>query len=255
MNISFIETLNGTYRGDNILEGFCSNRETLCGEDSDISQHPFYRMCYEDNLIIFDIAEQEDIKIPKMTLGNLKDILFKKLRLNKACDIYKLTVEHLRFAGDETMSLILFLINQIIENINYLSSFQLNTSVASIKGKSKSVYQHNSYRQVRVAPLLGRVVNEFIRPNLVKITKPLQNSSQYGFTENVTYMMGALQRHEVEKFCVDNNKTFFGCSLDGASAFEVVNRDIQTQELYCAGEAGTGRRVNIPMKILKHKSK
>ena len=33
-------------------------------------------------------------------------------------------------------------------------------------------------------------------------------------------------------------KTFFGCSLDGKSAFEVVNREIQTRELYFAGESG-----------------
>ena len=51
-------------------------------------------------------------------------------------------------------------------------------------------------------------------------------------------MMGALQRHEVEKFCIDNKITFFGCSLDGESAFEVVDRTIQLRELYCAGETG-----------------
>ena len=132
-----------------------------------------------------------------MTLQNLKDILFKKLKLNKACDIYKLTVEHLRYAGDETLSLVLLLLNLIIENINYLSSTQLNTSIASIvyKNKNKPIYSHKSYRQVRVTPLLGRCVDEFIRPNLIEITKPLQNSSQYGFTENVTYLMGALHRH------------------------------------------------------------
>ena len=50
--------------------------------------------------------------------------------------------------------------------------------------------------------------------------------------------MGALQRHEVEKFCLDNKLTFFGCSLDGESAFEVVDRKIQLRELYCAGETG-----------------
>ena len=33
-------------------------------------------------------------------------------------------------------------------------------------------------------------------------------------------------------------KTFFGCSLDGDSAFEVVNREIQTRELYMAGIQG-----------------
>ena len=242
VDIPFIETLNGTYSGSNVLEGFCSNTETLCNDESESENlnHNFYKMCIEDNMIIFDITCQESIKIPHMTLPNLKDILFKKLKLNKACDIYKLTVEHLRYAGDETLSLILFLLNSIIDNINYLSSTQLNTAAASIvyKGKKKPVYHHKSYRQVRVTPLLGRCLDEFIRPNLVKITKPIQNSSQYGFTLDVTYMMGALQRHEVEKFCIDSKKTFFGCSLDGDSAFEVVNRAIQTRELYCAGERG-----------------
>ena len=51
-------------------------------------------------------------------------------------------------------------------------------------------------------------------------------------------MMGALQRHETEKFCIDMKKTFYGCSLDGESAFEVVDRNIQTRELYCAGITG-----------------
>ena len=65
-----------------------------------------------------------------------------------------------------------------------------------------------------------------------------QNINQYGFTEQITYMMGALQRHEVEKHCMDNKLTFFGCSLDGESAFEVVIRTIQLRELYCSGEKG-----------------
>ena len=51
-------------------------------------------------------------------------------------------------------------------------------------------------------------------------------------------MMGASQRHEVEKYCQDNKMTFFGCSLDGENAFEVVDRTIQLRELYCAGEKG-----------------
>ena len=33
-------------------------------------------------------------------------------------------------------------------------------------------------------------------------------------------------------------KTFIGCSLNGQSAFEVVDRGIQKRELYIAGERG-----------------
>ena len=79
VDIPFIETLNGTFSGDNVLEGFCSNTETLCNDESETSGHDFYKMCVEDNLIIFEIAKQEAIIIPHMTLQILKDIIFKKL--------------------------------------------------------------------------------------------------------------------------------------------------------------------------------
>ena len=116
----------------------------------------------------------------------------------------------------------------------------MNTSVASIvhKGKERPATHHKSYRQVRVTVLIGRLIEEYIRPIFVRAYRPIQNINQYGFTEGVTYLMGALQRHESEHHCIDLKKTFFGCSLDGDSAFEVVNRSILTRELYMAGDTG-----------------
>ena len=35
VNIPFIETLNGIYSGNNVLEGFCSNTEALCNDESE----------------------------------------------------------------------------------------------------------------------------------------------------------------------------------------------------------------------------
>ena len=240
-NIDYIENLCGNYTGSNVLEGFCANTEKLCNTSSctDSESNEFYNMCSEDNQIILELIGEE-IAIPKMQLSQLKDILFRKLKLNKACDIFKLTVEHLRNCGDRTLALIIQLLNSIIEHLNYLSSPQLNTAIATIihKGKGKSVYSSKSYRQVRVTPLIGRLLDEFLRPMKISVTKTTQNKNQYGFSEGITYMMGALQRHEVEKYCQDYKMTFFGCSLDGESAFEVVYRTIQLRELYCAGEKG-----------------
>ena len=110
----------------------------------------FYDMIVKDNMIIFDITSEEQIEIPKMSLIQLKDIIFKKLKVNKACDVFKLTVEHLRNAGDDSLALILGLLNSIIENIHVLSSPQLNTSVASVvyKGKDKPLFHHKSHRLV-----------------------------------------------------------------------------------------------------------
>ena len=191
-------------------------------------------------MIIFELSSQENIKIPHMQLSELKTILFQKLKLGKACDIFMLTVEHLRHAGEATHLLLLDLLNLIIDNLNYLSSPQLNTSVASIvhKGKDRPITHHKSYRQVRVTVLIGRLIDEYIRPIFVSNARPLQSINQYGFTAGITYLMGALQRHEAEQHCIDVKKTFFGCSLDGDSAFEVVNREILTRELYMSGDRG-----------------
>ena len=240
--LEYIETLCGTYSGNNVLEGFCANTERLCKQNSctEEENNEFYKMCSEDNQIILELIDDDELKIPKMQLTHLKEIIFKKLKLKKACDVFKLTVEHLRYCGDNTLQLILQLINTIIEHLNYMSAPQLNTAVATVihKGKGKSAYTYKSYRQVRVTPLIGRLLDEFLRPVKLSISKTTQNINQYGFTEGITYMMGALQRHEVEKYCQDNKMTFFGCSLDGESAFEVVDRAIQLRELYCAGEKG-----------------
>ena len=45
-------------------------------------------------------------------------------------------------------------------------------------------------------------VNDIVGPN--------KSRNQYGFTETVSYLLGALQRHEAEKHCIDMKKTFFG---------------------------------------------
>ena len=92
-------------------------------------------MCVEDNIIILELSTKENLKIPHIYLSDLKTILFKKLKLHKACDMFMLTVEHLRYAGDATLLLLLDLLNLIIDNLNYLSCPQLNTSVASVVHK------------------------------------------------------------------------------------------------------------------------
>ena len=151
-------------------------------------------MCVEDNTIIFELSSQEKIKIPHMQICDQKSILYPKLKVGKACDMYMLTVEHLRHAGDRTLLLLLDLLNLIIDNLNYLSSPQLNTSIASIvhKGKGRPITHHKSFRQVRVSVLIGRLIDEYIRPIFVKAARPQQNINQYGFTEGITYLKGAL---------------------------------------------------------------
>ena len=177
-DIKLIETLCGTYEGDNVLKGFCANTEILCNKRDSKENSEFYKMCEDDLEIIIELSKDNDTQISHLTLP---EIIFHRLKLNKACDIFKLTVEHLRYAGDTNLNLILRLLNLIIDNLNYLSSPQLNTALTSVvhMGKSKPVHLHKSYRQVRVTPLIARLLDEHLRPSKIKMTKWQQKKSQY----------------------------------------------------------------------------
>ena len=247
ISIEEIETFHGKYTGNNVLEGFRANAEYLCNEKSETEfSEKFLNQCSEDLMIIHDISEEEALEIPPITLEALKDIIFKKLKTNKACDIYKLTTEHLRYSGDEVLTQLKTLINRVLENLSFLTAPEFKIAIASVihKGKDKPRNHHKSYRFVRVCPLIGRIIDEHIRPMAVQISKPLQSPSQYGFTDKIAYLMGALQRNEAQKHCIDKKTTFFGCSLDGDSAFEVVSRIIQKRELYFSGEKGKLSKYN-----------
>ena len=60
----------------------------------------FYKLCIEDNLFIFDFKGSDAVSIPEMKMKDLDRILFEDMKSGKACDIYMLTVEHLRNAGE-----------------------------------------------------------------------------------------------------------------------------------------------------------
>ena len=241
MDIPEINTFLGCYTGSNVLEGFRANTQILCNEKEGKNfSEGFLKRCNEDLIIINEIAKDEDLVIPPITLEKLKEIVHKKLKKNKACDLYQITPEHLKHAGDATLELLCVFINRVLKNLEVLKAPEFKMSIASVihKGKNKPKNHHKSYRLVRICPMVGRIIDEYIRPMAVEISKPLQSNNQYGFSDNITYLMGALQRHEAQKHCIDNKKTFFGCSLDGDSAFEVVCRSIQKRELYFSGECG-----------------
>ena len=100
-----------------------------------------------DNSYIFEFKGEDAITIPDMKIEDLENILNKEMKLRKACDICKLTVEHLRYAGLDAKLVILRLLNEIIQNIYYLTCPQvkIGLSTAVYKGKRIPVAESSSY--------------------------------------------------------------------------------------------------------------
>ena len=135
---------------------------------------------------------------------------------------------------------ILNLVNKIIENIYFLTCQQIKVGLATNihKGKNKPVDQAKSYRRVTVTPHIGVILDRYLDPPTEQLFRPSQSPDQYGFSKGMSYLLGALQRGECQRYALDQNKTCFGASFDGEAAFPSVDRQIQIRELYELGERG-----------------
>ena len=236
---STLHTPVGTFYGGDVLEGFAADAEYLGKPKKETSyDHGFYKLCKLDNVYIFEIMNDSNLSIPLMTLKDLNKIIFSKMKLGKACDIYHLTVEHLRYCGDSARRHVLTFINMVLTNINYLSCPQIKLGVgtAVYKGKNKPKTLSNSYRRITVSPILGAIIDYYIDPIAEATFRLQQSPDQLGFTSGISYLLAAIQRGECQRWAVDQKKTCFGVSLDGEAAFPSVERSIQIRQLYSAGE-------------------
>ena len=175
-----------------------------------------------------------------MTKDDLHRILHSKMKPGKAPDIYHLTVEHLRNAGPLAKSCILNLANGVLNKIYYLTCPQMKLGVSSViyKGKKKLATRADSYRLVTVSPQIGAIIDRYIEPPSESLFRAVQSPDQLGFTQNVSYLLAAVQRGECQRLAIDRKLTCYGVSLDGRAAFPSVDRDIQVRELYSTGERG-----------------
>ena len=175
-----------------------------------------------------------------MKIEDLENILKKEMKLGKACDVYNLTVEHLRYSGTKALSIILKLLNNIITSIYYLTCPQVKVglSTAAFKGKKKPADQASSYRRITVTPQIGGILDRYLDPIAEYIFRKVQSPDQLGFTHNISYLLAAVERGECQRFAIDNKETCYGVSFDGEAAFPSVDRDILIRELYSCGERG-----------------
>ena len=175
-----------------------------------------------------------------MSLTQPNHILNRRMKPGKACDIYQVTVEHLRYCGETTKLHILALINRFLKDLYYFSCPQIKLGIGSAiyKAKNKPITKSNSYRRITVTPIIGAIIDYYLDPKAEAVFQPSQSPDQLGFTAGISYLLAAIQRGECQRWAIDRKQTCFGVSLDGEAAFPSEERDIQVRELYSIGERG-----------------
>ena len=85
---------------------------------------------------------------------------------------------------------------------------------------------------------ISSILDRYIVPIAETIFVPVQSTEQYGFTQNITYLLGAMLHCECQRWALDKKQTCIGVSFDGKADFHSVDRDIQVRELHSCGEDG-----------------
>ena len=98
-----------------------------------------------DNMFILDLKGEDQIKA-------FEEIIYKNMKPRKACDVYHLTVEHIRECGELAQDCIRTLVNMIIQNIYHLTCPQAKVGLGTYvhKGKGRPIDKSTSYRRVTV---------------------------------------------------------------------------------------------------------
>ena len=191
-----------------MLEEFAADAEYMgqSNENNPAYDQSHYNLCKLGNLYIFDFPLEPQSMIPPMTLKDLNHIIFKKMKAGKACDVYHLTVEHLRYCGESVRQLLLILINLILSNIYFLSctAIKLGLATTIYKGKHKPIAASRSYRRITVSPILGAIIDYY--PLAEEVFRPHQSPDQLGFTAGISYLLAAVQRGECQRWALDKKE-------------------------------------------------
>ena len=78
-----------------------------------------------------------------MSREAFKEIIYNNMKHGKACDVYHLTVEHIRECGETAQECIRTLVNMIIRNIFFLTCPQAKVGIGTYiyKGRKKPINQ------------------------------------------------------------------------------------------------------------------
>jgi hypothetical protein len=127
------------------LEGFTADAEYLGkpNDDSNNFDRGLYIICKLEICYIFDITVDDQVRIPPLNISPVEHILSHKMKPGKACNIYHLTVKHLRHCGPEAKLSVLELINRVLQDIFFLAWPRSSWDLEHLSIKAKTSQQRN----------------------------------------------------------------------------------------------------------------
>ena len=230
------------YYGQDVLTAFVKAAEDQSGESRNIPGLKCERRyVWRKEIVTMRtiIAKSDKTKFKQLdNKGFLK--LIKRIKLNKSPDIYCNQIENVRYLGDSSYEQFRCVFNEILVDIVQYRHPLLSIAKACMlwKGRNKPKNMIKGFRRVQICTIPQKLVQELFCEQAKEAVKEHKLDTQFGFSENISFLQSSVARECISKFSVDKGDQVFLIAADVESAFSKTDRICQLSELGGQGEFG-----------------
>ena len=141
----------------------------------------YYNCVTEDIDVIHDICEHEADPLQPTDEEEVTSSI-KQLNTGKAPDIYGVTAEHILYAGNTIVYMLVDVMNAIF-NLGQVPDILKHGTITPIFKKKGSKNEAKNYRGITVLPVIAKLLELLLRSRMRAVLDPQQNPMQQGFTQ------------------------------------------------------------------------
>lgn len=226
-----------TFQQENIINGWYQHFSSLATKkDNECFDLKFLKLVEEEVSTIYALCLDPKHVLKPVTEVEIKDAV-NSLNRGKAPDIYGVSAEHVYYGGQQVLSTIHTLINDILLNHEVPVNLKLGILNPIFKNKGNCRESQN-YRGITITPVLTRILEATLKARINPILHRQQHPLQRGFTRNSSPMNCALLVEEFYRNNKDLKKPTYIAFMDVKSAFDVVVHPNLMRKLYNSGVTG-----------------
>ncbi|XP_045205894.2 uncharacterized protein LOC123558082 [Mercenaria mercenaria] len=215
-----------------VIDGFYEHFQTLAVEsEAENFDSEYHKMVEEEIIQIQEIVS--DKKVNPVSMCELKNAIC-SINVGKATDFYDLSIESIKFGGEDLHVMLLQIINSIFDKGDVPSVLKIGvlSPVYKNKGPCNDV---SNYRCITVLPVIVKIIESILKQRIAPLIDICQSPYQRGFTKNTSPLHAAIIVEEIARNSKDDNIPIDFIFLDAKSAFDVVSHDHLLRRMYQIG--------------------
>ena len=231
-----------TYKHGDVLAGFSAvAKEEANDPMTDVgAKIPREFISMKDiNAMALAEAEMDDTVFLPLDRDSFKELL-KEIPTGRAADVSGLMIEHIIWADDTVIDLIMDCLNCLLEDIDWSTHPLLSLSMSSYlyKGRGKPMEDPSAFRRLQISSLYCKILQRLSSAHLGLLTSKHVHEFQFGFRAGVSFLLCSILRETLSRHAYYSNDWLAQVSTDVKNAFCTTLRPNQMAQLISRGEKG-----------------